>query len=424
MYPFCTLQSTGIAGYFISYWYPGIETFIFNAYAVYLRSLMNTRNKLKQITLTEELVKKLPKVLLHDHLDGGLRPNTIINLSQQHNLELPENDPERLARWFHEGSNRGNLTEYLKGFTYTTGVMQTEHALHRVAFEMMEDMKKDGVAYVETRFSPLYHTKFGLSYDQIVESVLRGLKDGARTFNVKFGLVICAMRNLPPSSSLDMAKLAVRFREQGVVGFDLAGDELGYPPKDHLDAFHYIQRNNFYITIHSGEAFGKESIWQALQYCGTHRIGHGMHLKDDIMSENNEIIEMGYLSRYVRDRRIPLEVCLSSNVHTGAMPNLRYHPFPIFYKNDFRVTLNTDNRLMSNTTLTKELLIAARRYNLTIKDIEKLTLNAMKSAFTHFPERLRIIYDVLKPGYVQITKNELDKLNNAQRQTQSEHKKS
>jgi adenosine deaminase len=383
---------------------------------------MSTHDRLKKITLTEDLIRKLPKVLLHDHLDGGLRPKTIIDLSRQHNLELPENEPEKLERWFHEGANQGNLTKYLLGFTYTTGVMQTEHALHRIAFEMMEDMKKDGVVYVETRFSPLFHTKFSLSCDQVVEAVLRGLKDGARTFNVKFGLIICAMRNLPPSSSLEMAKLAVRFREQGVVGFDLAGDELGYPPKHHLDAFHYIQRNNFYITIHSGEAFGKESIWQALQFCGTHRIGHGMHLKDDIMSENNEIIEMGYLSRYVRDRRIPLEVCLSSNVHTGAMPNLRYHPFPIFYKNGFRVTLNTDNRLMSDTSMTKELLIAARRYKLTIKDMEKLTLNAMKSAFTRFPERLRIIYDVLKPGYSQIMKNELEKRTNAKGKPQTEHR--
>jgi adenosine deaminase len=384
-------------------------------------SHMSISDKLKKITLTEELIREVPKALLHDHLDGGLRPNTIIELSREHNITIPENNPEKLAHWFHKGADKGNLTEYLKGFSITTGVMQTEHALHRIAFEMMEDMKKDGVAYVETRFSPLYHTKFGLSHDQVVDSVLRGLKDGARTFNVKFGLVICSMRNLPPSSSLEMAKLAVRFREQGVVGFDLAGDELGFPPKDHLEAFHYIQRNNFYITIHAGEAFGKESIWQALQFCGTHRIGHGMHLKDDIMTENNEIIEMGYLSRYVRDRRIPLEVCLSSNVHTGAMPNLRYHPFPIFYKNGFRVILNTDNRLMSNTTLTKELLIAARRYKLTIKDIEKLTLNAMKSAFIHFPERLRIIYDVLKPGYAQIIKNQLDKLDNAHRKKYSQH---
>jgi adenosine deaminase len=364
-----------------------------------------SQEKQKKVVLTEELIRKMPKVLLHDHLDGGLRPATIIDLAQSHKLKLPENEPEKLARYFSEGSKRGNLKEYLKGFKITTEVMQTEEALHRVAFEMMEDMKNDGVVYVETRFSPLFHKRMGLSNDQIVEAVLRGLKEGARTFGLKFGLILCAMRNLPPSGSIEMAKLAIRYREQGVVGFDLAGDEVGYPPKDHLNAFYYIQRNNFYITIHAGEAFGKESIWQALQYCGTHRIGHGLHMKDDIMTADGEIIEMGYLSQYVRDRRIPLEVCLSSNLHTGAVPDLRYHPFPIFLKNGFRITLNTDNRLMSSTTLTKEFWIAAKQFGLELRDVEKLTLNAMKSAFFHFPERLDIIYNVIKPGFTEIKKS-------------------
>jgi adenosine deaminase len=364
-----------------------------------------SEEKQKKVVLTEELLRKMPKVLLHDHLDGGLRPATIIDLAQSHNLKLPENEPEKLARFFSESSKRGNLKEYLKGFKITTGVMQTEEAIHRVAFEMMEDMKNDGVVYVETRFSPLFHGMQGLSNDQIMEAVLRGLKEGARNFGLKFGLILCAMRNLPPSTSIEMAKLAIRYREQGVVGFDLAGDEVGYPPKDHLNAFYYIQRNNFYITNHAGEAFGKESIWQALQYCGTHRIGHGLHLKDDIMTADGEIIEMGYLSQYVRDRRIPLEVCLSSNLHTGAVPDLRYHPFPIFLKNGFRITLNTDNRLMSNTTLTKEFGIAVKQFGLELRDVEKLTLNAMKSAFFHFPERLDIIYNVIKPGFTEIKKS-------------------
>jgi adenosine deaminase len=352
--------------------------------------------------LSKELIKRVPKVLLHDHLDGGLRPRTIVDLAREQDFKLPHNDPEKLALWFYGGAKRGSLTEYLKGFKITTGVMQTEESLYRVAFEMMEDMKDDGVAYVETRFSPLYHTVKGLTYDQVTESVLRGLRDGSRAFGVQFGLIICAMRNLPPAGSLKMAECAVRYREQGVVGFDLAGDEIGYPPKDHLDAFYYIHRNNFYITIHSGEAFGKESIWQALQYCGTHRIGHGMHLKDDLMARNNEIIEMGTLSQYVLDRRIPLEVCLSSNLHTAAIPNLRYHPFLLFYRNGFRVTLNTDNRLMSRTTLTDEFDIAVKEYNINLADIEKLTLNAMKSAFIPFPERLDLIYNSIKKGFSEI----------------------
>ncbi len=351
--------------------------------------------------LTEEDIRELPKVLLHDHLDGGLRPETVIELARKNNVKLPYWDPLKLADWFYRGANRGSLKEYLEGFSITTSLMQTPEDLYRVAYEAIEDAKKDGIVYLETRFAPVFHTQKGLTYDQIVDSVLRGLKDASIKYGVNFGLIICAMRNMSPALSLEMAKLAVRYREQGVVGFDLAGDELGYPPKDHLEAFYYIQRNNFYITIHAGEAFGKESIWQALQYCGTHRIGHGIHLKDDIMVADDQIIEMGYLAQYVLDRRVPLEICLSSNIHTGAIPDLKYHPFPIFYKYGFRVTLNTDNRLMSSTTLTKEFSIAVKYYKLTLKDIEKLTINAMKSAFIHFPERLKIIYDIIKPGYIK-----------------------
>jgi adenosine deaminase len=353
-------------------------------------------------TLPKDLINRAPKVLLHDHLDGGLRPETIIELAESTNFELPESDPKRLAKWFHRGANRGSLTEYLKGFRITTGVMQSEEALYRVSYEMMEDMHRDGVVYVETRFSPLFHTEQGLTYDQIIEAVLRGLKDGERKYNVRFGLLICAMRNMPPAGSLEMAEAAVRYREQGVVGFDLAGDELGHPPKDHLDAFHYIQRNNFFITIHSGEAFGKESIWQALQFCGTHRIGHGTRLKEDMMESDEQIVEMGNLSRYVLDRRIPLEICLSSNLHTTSMRSLRYHPFLLFFRNGFRVTLNTDNRLMSDTNQTNEFHLAAKEYGLSFNDVEKLTLNAMKSAFISFQQRLDIIYTVIKPGFAAL----------------------
>jgi len=361
----------------------------------------NKINK-EDINITEDIIKKTPKVLLHDHLDGGLRPQTIIDLSNKNKISLPENEPQKLAAWFFKGANKGSLTEYLEGFKITTALMQTEESLYRVSYEMMEDMKNDGIVYVETRFAPIFHTKNGLSYDQVVESVLRGLKDGARKFGIKFGLIICSLRNMPSKSSIEMAKLAVRFRNQGVVGFDLAGDELGYPAKDHLDAFYYIQRNNFNITIHAGEAFGKESIWQALQYCGTHRIGHGIHLKDDLMVVDNDIIEMGTLSQYILDRRIPLEICLSSNLHTGSIPDLKYHPFPVLYKNGFRVTLNTDNRLMSNTSLTREFNLAVKYYKLTLKDIERITLNAMKSSFFHFSQRLDIIYHVIKPGFAKI----------------------
>jgi adenosine deaminase len=364
-----------------------------------MRNRSAQRNDTGSFEISEDVVRSLPKVLLHDHLDGGLRPETVVELAKDQKVSLPDENPARLAKWFHEGANKGNLREYLKGFKVTTGVMQTEDALTRVAFEMMEDMQRDGVVYIETRFSPLFHTLRGLSYGQVIEAVLRGLRDGRRAFGVSFGLILCGMRNMKPSRSLEMAEYAVRYREQGVVGFDLAGDELGYPPKDHLKSFHLIQRNNFNITVHAGEAFGKESIWQALQYCGTHRIGHGIHLKDDVMTDGDKILEMGYLSQYVRDKRIPLELCLSSNLHTGAVLDIKYNPFPIFHKNAFRVTLNTDNRLMSDTTLTKELMLAVRHFGIGLKDIEKLSINAMKSAFLHYPERLEIIYNSIKPGF-------------------------
>ncbi|MDH3252083.1 MAG: adenosine deaminase family protein, partial [Ignavibacteria bacterium] len=209
---------------------------------------------------SEKFLRTLPKVLLHDHLDGGLRPETVIELARdQMYTKLPSKDPQRLAEWFHRGAKRGSLPLYLEGFVHTCGVMQTEEALERVAYEMMEDMYNDGVVYVETRFSPLFHTEKGLHWEDVVNAVLRGLERGERDFGVEYGLIICAMRNMQLSQ--EMAELAVDFRERGVVGFDLAGEEGGYPPKKHVEAFEYIQRMNFNITVHAGEAFGKESIW-------------------------------------------------------------------------------------------------------------------------------------------------------------------
>jgi adenosine deaminase len=280
--------------------------------------------------------------------------------------------------------------------------MQTEEALERVAYEMMEDMHNDGVVYVETRFAPVFHTQRGLHWDEVVNAVLKGLESGRKDFGVEYGLIICAMRNMRLSK--EMAELAVDFRERGVVGFDLAGEEGGFPPKKHVDAFHYIQRENFNITIHAGEAFGKESIWQAIQWCGAHRIGHATRLVEDIgMDTRNrkKIVKMGYLAQYILDKRIPLEICLTSNVDTGAVRDLPSHPFGILYKYNFRVTLNTDDRLMSATTMTKEFRIANRVFHLDLADLEKLTINAMKSAFTPHYKRIRLIYDVIKPGYAR-----------------------
>ncbi len=359
------------------------------------------------MTLDRNLLEKLPKVLLHEHLDGVLRPGTVIDLARQEKYkDLPTSDPQALAEWFHQGANKGSLAKYLEGFAHTIAVMQTEEALERVAYEQVEDLSKDGVVYFESRFAPVFHTRKGLTHQQVVSAVLKGLERGRKTFGVSAGLIICAMRNM--DVSLEMAELAVDFRERGVVGFDLAGEEGGYPPKKHVDAFHYIQRQNFNITIHAGEGYGKESIWQAIQYCGAHRIGHGTRLIDDIAISDGKAIKLGDLAQYVLDKRIPLEICLISNVHTGATPSLAQHPFKILYREKFRVTLNTDNRLMSDTTMTKEFEAAANTFGLGLDDFEKITINAMKSAFLPYDQRCRFIYTVIKPAYAQI-RNQLPK---------------
>ena len=354
--------------------------------------------------LEKQLVQSLPKVLLHEHLDGVLRPQTVIELAKDVGYAgLPTSDPRALAEWFHRGANQGSLAKYLEGFTHTIAVMQTEEALERVAYEQAEDLSKDGVIYFETRFAPIFHTQKGLTHQQVVAAVLKGLERGRKDFGIYSGVIICAMRNM--DVSLEMAELAVDFRERGVVGFDLAGEEGGYPPKKHVEAFHYIQRENFNITVHAGEGYGKESIWQAIQYCGAHRIGHGTRLIDDIAVKDGKAVKLGDLAQYVLDKRIPLEVCLLSNVHTGATPSLAEHPFKILYQEKFRVTLNTDNRLMSGTSMTQEFEAATDTFGLSLDDFEKITINAMKSAFLPYHQRCDLIYSMIKPGYSEIRKS-------------------
>ena len=358
--------------------------------------------------LGHEVLKSVPKVLLHEHLDGVLRPKTIVELARKAKYEqLPTEDPEALGRWFFQGANQGSLPKYLEGFAHTIAVMQTEEGLERAAYEQAEDLSRDGVVYFETRFAPIFHTRNGLTHQQIVSAVLKGLERSRKDFGISSGLIICAMRNM--DVSLEMAELAVDFRERGVVGFDLAGEEGGYPPKKHVEAFHYIQRQNFNITIHAGEGFGKESIWQAIQYCGAHRIGHGTRLIDDIAVSDGKAVKLGDLAQYVLDKRIPLEICLISNVHTGAARSLSEHPFRILYQEKFRVTLNTDNRLMSDTTMTKEFEAARDTFGLTLDDFEKITINAMKSAFLPYSQRCDLIYSVIKPGYAKVRSSQSTK---------------
>jgi adenosine deaminase len=346
-------------------------------------------------------IRSLPKVLLHEHLDGGLRPTTVIELAAELGYDgLPTTDPAALAAWFHRGAQRGSLPEYLEGFRHTIAVMQTAESLERVAFEFIGDMFGDGVVYAEVRFAPVYHTGRGLTQDEVVHAVIRGLKRGEKQYGVRWGLIICAMRHMMNSG--EAAELAIRCRDAGVVGFDLAGGEDGFPPKKHVDAFQAIERANFHITIHAGEAYGPESIWQALQYCGAHRLGHATRLRDDIEVFPDGTMRLGRLAQYVLDRRIPLEMCLLSNLHTGACDSLEDHPFGLFFRRGFRVCLNTDDRLMSDTTMTKETTLAAELFDLSLAELEKLSLNAMKSAFAPFDQRLKIIFGTIKPGFAKV----------------------
>src|SRR5438132_5376058 len=348
------------------------------------------------LTLAE--IRAVPKVLLHDHLDGGLRPQTILELARETGYaDLPGDNVEELTRRLTEGAHRGHLEIYLDAFRHTVAVMQTPYALRRVAAECAEDLAADGVVYAEVRFAPELHTERGLSLDEVVEAVLDGFARGGAGRGIKVYALLTAMRTA--ARSLEIAELAVRYRDEGVVGFDIAGAEAGSPPSRHLDAFQYVARENFHITIHAGEGFGLPSIWEALQWCGAERRGHGVRIMDDIHITPEGMATLGRLASYVRDRRIPLELCPTSNVQTGAAPSIEEHPIRLLRQLSFRVTVNTDNRLMSGVTLSREFhrLVETYRYGWT--DIEWLTINAMKSAFGHFDERLRIINTIIKPGF-------------------------
>ena len=336
--------------------------------------------------------------MLHDHLDGGLRPQTVVELAAEtgyHNL--PTTDPDELARWMVRGASRLDLTLYLETFAHTVGVMQTRDALERVAAECAEDLDDDGVVYAEVRFAPELHTEAGLSLDEVVEAVVAGFAAGSEGRSIRIGTLLTAMRTA--ARSLEIAELAVRHRDRGVVGFDIAGAEAGNPPTRHLDAFHLIQRENFHFTIHAGEAYGPPSIWEAVQYCSTERLGHGVRITDDIDLTPGGTPQLGRLAAFVRDRRIPLELCPTSNVHTGTAPSIAEHPIKLLSDLRFRVTVNTDNRLMSATSMTNEVMQLVDEFGFGWADIRWLTINAMKSAFIPFDERLEIINKVIKPAY-------------------------
>ncbi|MEU8259031.1 adenosine deaminase [Micromonospora sp. NPDC048999] len=355
------------------------------------------------VAIRYEDIVKVPKALLHDHLDGGLRPATIVELAAEVGHELPTTDAAALGQWFVEAANSGSLERYLETFAHTVAVMQTAPALRRVARECALDLAADGVVYAEVRFAPEQHLEQNLTLDEVVEAVVAGFAEGSALAAeagtpIRVGTLLTAMRHA--ARSQEIAELAVRHRDTGVVGFDIAGAEAGFPPTRHLDAFEYLQRENFHFTIHAGEAFGLPSIWQAIQWCGADRLGHGVRIVDDITPGPSPVL--GRLAAYVRDKRIPLELCPSSNVQTGAAPSIAEHPIGLLRDLRFRVTVNTDNRLMSGTSMSREMALLVEAFGYGWKELQWFTINAMKSAFIPFDERLKIIDEVIKPAYAKL----------------------
>ena len=350
--------------------------------------------------LSSDVIRAAPKVLLHDHLDGGLRPSTIVELADEVGHTLPADEPEALGRWFTESADSGSLVRYLETFDHTVAVMQRADHLTRIARECVEDLAADGVVYAEVRYAPEQHLDGDLTLEEVVTAVQEGFEEGMSSTGIMVKQLLTAMRH--QARSREIAELAVRHRDDGVVGFDIAGAEAGYPPTRHLDAFEYLQRENAHFTIHAGEAFGLPSIWQALQWCGADRLGHGVRIIDDITVDADGRPQLGRLAQYVRDKRIPLELCPHSNIQTGAAASIAEHPIGLLTQLRFRVTVNTDNRLMSGTSMTKEMTALSEAFGYGLADLQWFTVNAMKSAFVHFDQRLRIINDVIKPGYAEL----------------------
>jgi adenosine deaminase len=356
--------------------------------------------------LTPDTIRAAPKALLHDHLDGGLRPATVVDLAREFGYrDLPTEDVGELSTWFRRGADRKSLELYLETFAHTVGVMQDRDSLARVASECAEDLAADGVVYAEVRFAPELHVEHGLTLDEVTEAVADGFRVGevraaAAGHPIVVRTLVTAMRQF--ARSYEIAELAVRWRDQGAVGFDVAGPEAGYRPTRYLEAFDYVRRENFHLTIHAGESFGLPSIWEAIQFCGAERLGHGVRIADDVTVHGDGSVELGRMAAFVRDRRVPLEMCPTSNVHTGAAASIEEHPFDLLRRLRFRVTVNTDNRLMSGVSLSSEFEALDAAFGLGLGELEWLTINALKSAFVAFDERLRLINEVVKPGYARL----------------------
>ena len=337
--------------------------------------------------ITKELLRALPKTDLHCHLDGSMRLSTILELAERQKVMLPASDEAGLARAIHKGERCRDLVEYLRAFDVTCSVLQTEEALERVAFELAQDAAKENVWHLEVRYAPILHTRRGLPLARVCDAVLAGLKRAARTYDITTGVILCGIRNMDPRDSYRLAELTVAYKGRGVVAFDLAGGEAGNPAKDHQESFALILDNNMNTTVHAGEAYGPASIKQALHYCGAHRIGHGTRLGED-----------GDLLAYVTDHRIPLEVCMSSNYQTSVIDDLAHHPLRLFFDVGVRVSLNTDNRLITDTTVTDELWLAHEKLGFTLEELKVILVQGFKSAFLPYREKralLRRVNDAL-----------------------------
>lgn len=337
------------------------------------------------VELTYDFVKQLPKAELHCHLDGSMRVSTIIELAKQHQVQLPSDDPETLRSILEVGDNCTSLEEYLKAFDITCSVLQTPDSLTRATFELAEDCAAENVRYLEIRFSPILHLLKGMKLTEVVDAVLYGKIMAEKKLDIKIGIIICGMRHFAPEKSLILAELAVAYKNRGLVGFDLAGAEENFPAKKHQDAFNLIITNNINTTVHAGEAYGPESIHQAIHHLSANRIGHGTRLREN-----------GDLLNYVNDHRIPLEMCITSNVQTKAVENWENHPIKFYFDFGLRVTLNTDNRLVSKTTLTDEYMIAINKFGFTPDELKYLIINSFKSAFLPLNEKVNMLKSVTK----------------------------
>ncbi|GAA2141598.1 adenosine deaminase [Glycomyces algeriensis] len=360
--------------------------------------------ELPKTALTQDAIRKAPKVVLHEHLDGGLRPQTIIEIADEIGHPLPAHEPEALKNWFFEAADSGTLERYLETFAHTVAVMQRADDCFRVASEAAQDLAADGVVYAELRYAPEQQLLAGLSLEEVVEATLAGFEEGQRLAAaagspITVRTLLCGMRHADRTK--EIAELAVAYRDKGVVGFDIAGGEIGNPAERHVEAFDYLRRENMPFTIHAGESCGPESIWGAVAVCGANRIGHGVQLIKDIDLTGDEA-KLSNLAHYIRDRRIALEVAPSSNLQTEGAESIETHPIKALYDLGFRVTVNNDNRLQSRTSVSREFQILSETFGWGWAEVKRCTENAMKASFLHHPERRRILAEVIRPAYAAL----------------------